>query len=88
MNDAESGHPRGLLSAYLDDELAVEDRSGVDRHLATCEDCRAELEALARLARAIADDSVPPPPPELGAKIGSRLDGATAVRPRDRKSVV
>ena len=88
MIDATNGHPRELLSAYLDDELGVEERTTIDRHLAACEDCRAELEALRRLARAITDESVPPVPVDLAARIGRRLDAATRVRPRRSRFVV
>jgi hypothetical protein len=82
MSDSSRSHPRDLLSAYLDDELGLEERASVDRHLAGCEDCRDELEALRRLARALAEDSVPPVPSDLEARIGRSLDGATVVRPR------
>jgi anti-sigma factor RsiW len=88
MIDAINGHPRELLSAYLDDELGVEERTTIDRHLAACEDCRAQLEALRRLARAVADEGVPPVPVNLAARIGRRLDAATIVRPRRSRFVI
>jgi anti-sigma factor RsiW len=82
MSGAAGGHPRELLSAYLDDELAVEERMAVDRHLAECEDCRAELSALGDLARAVRDEDVPEAPADLVETIGRRLDAATVLRPR------
>jgi putative zinc finger protein len=82
MSDSANGHPRDLLSDYLDDELGLEERASVDRHLAGCEDCRDELGALRRLARAFADESVPPVPVDLEARIGRRLDGVTVARRR------
>ncbi|HEY3079899.1 MAG TPA: zf-HC2 domain-containing protein, partial [Chloroflexota bacterium] len=36
------------LSAYLDDQLDPDDRARVERHLAGCTDCQAELESLRR----------------------------------------
>lgn len=80
MSDPSNGHPRELLSEYLDDELGVDERASVDRHLAGCEDCRAELETLRRLARALAEESVPPVPVDLEARIGRRLDAGTLAR--------
>lgn len=35
-----------LLSAYLDDELSAEDRARIERHLAVCDTCTAELASL------------------------------------------
>ena len=81
MSGPSNGHPRDLLSEYLDDELGLEERASVDRHLAGCEDCRTELETLRRLARALAEESVPPVPVDLEARIGRRLDAGTLVRP-------
>ena len=37
------------LSAYLDDELSAEARARVTAHLATCDACAQELEALQEL---------------------------------------
>ena len=76
MSDVAGGHPRERLSSYLDDELGVDERSAVDRHLAGCEDCRDELDALRRIARALSEESVPEPGIDLAAKIGRRLDAA------------
>lgn len=52
------GHPRAELSAYLDDALPVAERSAVDSHLKTCDDCRArlaELRSVTLLIGALAD---------------------------------
>ena len=43
MSEFANGHPRDRLSAYLDDELPVDGRAVVDRHLAQCAACRDEL---------------------------------------------
>jgi anti-sigma factor RsiW len=51
-------HPRAELSAYHDDALAPAERSAVESHLATCDDCRArlaELRTVASLIGALAD---------------------------------
>lgn len=82
MSDPAGGHPREVLSAYLDDELSVEERMAVDRHLAECEDCRVQLSALGHLARAVRDEGVPEIPADLVEKVGRRLDAATVLRPR------
>lgn len=88
MSDPGRGHPREALSDYLDDQLGVEARAAIDRHLAECEDCRAELEALRRLARAVAEEEIPPVPLDLQARIGRSLDAAMGVRSRTRRFVV
>lgn len=36
-----NGHPIESISAYLDDELNADERRQLERHLATCETCRA-----------------------------------------------
>jgi hypothetical protein len=82
MSDGTIGHPRDLLSEYLDDELGLAERGAIDRHLAACEDCRAHLEALRRLARAVADLDVPPVPLDLPERIGRRIDFTRIARPR------
>ena len=88
MSGGDPGHPLHLLSDYLDDELSVEARSRVDRHLAECEACRAELSAMNRLALAIGDEEVPPPSLALAGRIGRALDEASVRRPARRRPFV
>lgn len=45
---------RDLLSAYLDSELAADERAGVQSHLETCAACNVEYRALAETKRALA----------------------------------
>lgn len=40
-----------VLAAYLDDKLSREQRSQVEMHLASCDECRAELADINRLQR-------------------------------------
>jgi hypothetical protein len=87
MSDPSREHPRDLLSAYLDDELGVDERAAVDRHLADCESCRDDLASLRRLAGAVAEEDVPPVPDDLEKRIGARIDAAK-VRPFRRRIVV
>ncbi len=51
-----SGHDgvQELLPWYLNDTLDADERATVDAHLATCEECRAELAGERKLARAVA----------------------------------
>jgi len=88
MTDGVNGHPRDGLSAYLDDQLGVEERAAMDRHLANCEDCREELEALWLLAKAVGKEEAPPVPAELAGRIGRSLDAATVVRFPRRRFIV
>jgi hypothetical protein len=81
-------HPRELISAYLDDELAVEERQAVDRHLALCERCRRDLASLKVLARAVADEPVPDLPPDLAERIGRRIDASALPFPKRRRYLV
>ncbi len=46
-------HPDDVLSAYLDDELAPAARREVETHLTRCAECRAELDDVAAVRRAI-----------------------------------
>jgi anti-sigma factor RsiW len=54
-------HPRAELSAYLDDALTAPERSAVDSHLASCDDCRARLAELRSVASLIG--ALPDPVP-------------------------
>lgn len=47
-------HVKGLLSAYLDQELNESERHQVERHLNGCLECRRELEAFEMLQTQIA----------------------------------
>ena len=75
----EPAHPRELLAAYLDDELPLEERSSVDRHLALCASCRKQLASLTALSRAVAEEPVPEVPAGLAARIGRAIDEASVV---------
>jgi len=83
-----SVHPRDLLSAYLDDELALDERHAVDRHLALCERCRRDLLSLRALAHAVAEEPVPAVPPELSMRISRTLDEAQLAPIRKRRGFV
>jgi anti-sigma factor RsiW len=49
--DPRPGHPDELLAGYVDGTASPQDLAAAEAHLATCEECRAEV-ALARRARA------------------------------------
>jgi len=60
-------HPDALLAEYVDGALAEGERAAVERHLGSCERCRAEV-ALALAARkALASVPETPAPGDLGA---------------------
>src|SRR5438093_555329 len=42
-------HVSELLSPYLDDQVTLPERRTVERHVAECQSCRAELEDLRRV---------------------------------------
>src|SRR5687767_124213 len=66
------------LSEYLDGELSAADRAAVDAHLAACDVCREDLEALRAVtarARALPDTV---PDVELWSGIAARIDAAPA----------
>src|SRR3954469_12213361 len=66
-------------AAYALDALDDEERESFERHLATCERCRAELGGFRDAAAVMAVDVDPvEPPPELRGRI---LDAARAERP-------
>jgi len=80
MSDARDRHPDDRLSAYLDDEVEAAERTEIDRHLASCARCRGELASLRRLSRSLAEESVPPVPPDMTQRVASALDAAAVVR--------
>jgi anti-sigma-K factor RskA len=68
-----------LTAAYALDALDDRERAAYERHLATCERCRAELGDLQGVVSGLAAAADgPAPPPELRGRI---LDAARAERP-------
>ena len=63
---------RERLSAWLDGELAPEERLEVAAHLEVCEKCRRELAALERLDAALGSLDAPTPA-RLAARVLDRL---------------
>ncbi|MBP7462534.1 MAG: zf-HC2 domain-containing protein [Candidatus Delongbacteria bacterium] len=60
---------RKCLNAYMDGELPERIRHRVEHHLAECPTCRHEYEALRRLAPWLRNETVPPVPAGLAARI-------------------
>ena len=71
---------RSLLSAYCDGDLDPVRTAVVERHLAECADCRAEVADLQTLLRLL--HSTPPveAPPWLSSRIMARVREQQAVR--------
>jgi anti-sigma factor RsiW len=77
-----------LSAPYALDALTPDDRERFEEHLATCEQCRADLAALADAASSLAFAvEGPPPPEELRARVlaAARAEGAPNVRPLRRR---
>ncbi len=73
MNDVHA-----LVGAYAVDALDDLERAAFDRHLAGCEDCRAEVASLQEAASLLAETTSVEPPPALRDRV---LAGITTVRP-------
>lgn len=58
-------HPSELISAYLDGELSVRERSQLLRHLASCGRCASELEEIQQVRSAVRSLPLLELPPEL-----------------------
>ena len=69
------------LGPYLDGELSTDDRAGLDAHLADCEWCRSELDALGRLTASLAIPPTAPVPDALWSTIERRLYGEAQSSP-------
>ncbi|MEM9379131.1 MAG: zf-HC2 domain-containing protein [Planctomycetota bacterium] len=63
---------RRLLSAYADDRLAPEQQRAVSLHLATCDACRAERDALDELSEVAARLPYLQPAPRLADRVRAR----------------
>jgi len=62
-----------LLSAYVDGELAIEQRRTVEDHLAGCPGCRAELDGMRRVASRLRSLERAAPPPLLADQVARRV---------------
>lgn len=71
----------GLLPGYLDGAIGAREHARVREHLASCEQCRAELEAYRRMAVSLANVEPVPVPPDLAVRIRER---ASQARPGSR----
>lgn len=73
-----------LLVGYIYDEISDRDRRGVEAHLATCADCRDEVEGLRSTRGHLAQWA--PPQPELGFRIisGGAAPASVTALPRRR----
>lgn len=60
---------RGNLSDYLDDSLGETLRHRIDRHLASCPACMADLETLRATVRAVGKLPTPKSPAGIRARI-------------------
>ena len=71
--DLRVAHPADELSALLDGELDAATEAAVRRHLDGCEPCRAELDEVATVRRALRDlPAMPAPPGFVGRVVDQR----------------
>jgi anti-sigma-K factor RskA len=68
----------GLTGAYAVDGLDDVERVRFERHLAECEECRAEVASLREAVALLADDAATAPPPELRDRVLAQI---ATVRP-------
>jgi hypothetical protein len=82
---------RESLGAHALGQLPEDERAGLEAHLEGCPECRAELEALAPVARMLplADperfSAAPQPPPELAGRITAMIREESRSRRRRRR---
>lgn len=74
-------HIQPMLSGYLDDELDEEERSQLENHLATCSQCKTELESMTELLAVSGDIDIDMPSDEVWdeflEKVYNRLERRT-----------
>ncbi len=63
----------GMLPAYCGEDLSVTDKQDVERHLADCPQCRAELELQQRTMQLICSQPKVEPPPWLTSRIMANI---------------
>lgn len=66
-------HVTDELSAYLDNELSVEQKAGVEAHLGQCKECAAELSRLKALSEKMGTWKAPEPCPGFDAKVREKI---------------
>lgn len=77
---------RRRISAYLDDELAADQRTALEEHLEQCADCAGELERLEEQSRALRQvGDAPPLPADLWSAVAAELDEADQPRRHRRR---
>jgi len=64
-----------LLSAYLERDLGEAERVAVEAHLAGCDACGADLEALRTAVALLRGLPAPAPPPFLTSRVMARIHG-------------
>ena len=74
----------GLLSAYLDRELAPQERDAVRAHLGTCDGCRTEEHDLRALKGLLLGVRAPEPAADFESRLLSRLHAEAASPVRSR----
>lgn len=67
-----------LLSAYLDDEVALSEARSLEAHLAVCESCRVQLEGMRRTIHRLEAIERPAPPPWLAQRVRHHAAEAAA----------
>jgi hypothetical protein len=85
VSDRRNVHPRELLSAYLDGELAQTERAEVEAHLADCSSCGALLDDFRAMAAIATREEPPPVPTDLRSRIRLKVGLAGAHRTRPRR---
>jgi len=66
-------YPRSLLEDYVDRELPEAEAEAVAKHLAACDACRAEYEAILKLKSLLRRQAVPEPHPEYWKEVSSLI---------------
>lgn len=73
-------HPANELQLLLDGRLPPDQRTAVEGHLARCQRCRRELDALRRVKAALRDDLPDRPvPSDVGGRVAAALATETRV---------
>lgn len=77
-----ANHPHEALSVYLDGELSGEELLRLEDHLSNCPPCTVLLADMKLMARAGAEEEVPPVPAALSPRIMTHIPRGVAERQR------